>query len=402
MQKKIARILQWQSKKYIAKNKPTVIVVTGSVGKTSTTQSIATILSQKFIVRATVANYNTEIGVPCSIFNQTLPESLKNPFEWIRIIAANQIKIFRKSPFEILVLELGTDTPGDISAFAWLQPHIAVVTAVAPEHMEFFKTIENVAREELSVASYSERTLINKNMVDSRHLTFVDSDQIFNYSRDDISHLGLNKKDLSVVADHSVDAVAAGIAVGKVLGMDKNELIAGAKKVQPLNGRMKLLRGIKNSTLIDDTYNSSPEAVTAALDYLYSLKTTQRIALLGNMNELGLYSVEAHKSMGAYCDPKKLDRVITLGKEANIYTAQTARENGCIVTEANSPYEAAEVIKSILIDGAAVLLKGSQNAVFAEEATKLLLEIPEDEKYLVRQSPFWLKKKLTNFKGVEK
>jgi UDP-N-acetylmuramoyl-tripeptide--D-alanyl-D-alanine ligase len=397
MQAKIARIQQWQAKKYLSKNKPTIVVITGSVGKTSTTQAIAIVLSEKFIVRTTIANYNTEIGVPCSIFNQRLPESLKNPFAWVRIILKNQVKIIKKAPFDTLVLELGTDSQGDIENFSWLQPQIAVVTAVAPEHMEYFGTIENVAKEELAVAKFSEKTIINKNMVDSKYLQFVESDQIFNYSREDIAYLGINKKDLSVVADHSIDAITAGIAVGKSLGMEKNQLISGAKKVQPLNGRMKILKGIKNSTLIDDTYNSSPEAVVAALKHLYDQDAPQRIALLGNMNELGKYSESAHKSIGKLCDPNKLDAVITLGKDSNKYTAASAREKGCNVIETTSPYVAAEKIKSILKEGAFVLLKGSQNGVFAEETVKLLLENPDDEKNLVRQSKFWTKKKSSYF-----
>jgi UDP-N-acetylmuramoyl-tripeptide--D-alanyl-D-alanine ligase len=397
MRNKIAQILRWQAKRYLNKNAPKVVVVTGSVGKTSTTQAIATILSQSFTVRATLANYNTDIGVSCSIFARSIPESLKNPFTWIWLFMKNEVSLISKAPFELLVLELGTDAPGDIAEYSWLKPDIAVVTAVAPEHMEFFKTIDAVASEELSVASYSEKIIVNKNMIDASFLNLVSNDQLFNYSRDDIAHLDISKKDLQVTGDHSIDAIAAGLAVGKALNMQRSELVKGAKTVQSPKGRMRIFSGIKNTTLIDDTYNSSPEAVKAALDYLYSVETAQRIALLGNMNELGDASEQAHEEIGEYCDPGKLDLIITLGPDANKYTLDAAQKQGCTVIESNTPYEAAEIIKGRLKEGATVLFKGSQNGVFAEEAVKLLLINPLDESQLVRQNNFWLKKKETNF-----
>jgi UDP-N-acetylmuramoyl-tripeptide--D-alanyl-D-alanine ligase len=152
--------------------------------------------------------------------------------------------------------------------------------------------------------------------------------------------------------------------------------------------------------LIDDTYNSSPEAVKASLDYLYSVKGSQRIALLGNMNELGDTSAQEHRLIGEYCNPKKLDLVVTLGPDSNSYIADSARKKGCKVEVSNTPYEAAAIIKKHLKENAVVLLKGSQNGVYAEEATKLLLSDPSDENKLVRQSPFWLKIKDENFKEV--
>lgn len=400
MRKFIARILKWQAVKFLAKIKPKVVVVTGSVGKTSTTQAIAVVLSEKFNVRTTLQNYNTDVGVPCSIFAHKFPESLKNPISWLFLIFKNQLQIFGKSNIEVLVLELGTDSKGEIATYSWLKPDIAIVTAVAPEHMEYFVDLESVAREELSVSSYSDKTIINKNMVDPKYLEYVDSDQLFNYSREDIAHLPIKKDELQVIADHGIDAITAGIAVGKVLGLVEDELVQGARKVKPLIGRMNPLKGIQDSTLIDDTYNSSPEAVTAALDYLYDVKASQRIALLGNMNELGETSENEHKKIGEYCNPKKLDLVVTLGVDANNFTAKSAKGAGCNVVSVDTPYEAANAIKNVLKDGAYILLKGSQNGVFAEEATKLLLQNPEDKSELVRQSNFWMKIKEDNFKEL--
>ncbi len=402
MRKKLASILRWQASKFIAKNKPKVVCVTGSVGKTSTTQAITTILSQTFNVRATIANYNTDIGVPCSVFGSPFPGSLKNPFGWVLLLAKNQLQLIGRKKVDILILELGTDLPGDIAEFEWLSPDIAIVTAVAPEHMEYFKTLDAVAKEELSVARFSEKTIVNKEMVDRTYLKFAETEQLYNYSRDDINHVGLKAEDLQVVGVHSIDAVSAGLAVGRELGMQMSNLQAGAKAVESQPGRMKVLDGLKGSKLIDDTYNASPDAVIAALNYLYGVDAPQRIALLGNMNELGETSETEHRKIGEFCDAKKLDLVVTLGENANHYLADAAKEKGCAVAEAQTPQEAANIIRRQMKEGAVVLLKGSQNGVFAEETTKSLLANSDDEKYLVRQSKFWLKKKELSFKKVSK
>lgn len=400
MRKRIAATLRWQAKRYIKKHKPTIVVVSGSVGKTSTTQAIATILSQPFQVRSTIKNYNSDIGVPCSIFGRHIPEYLHNPFAWVWLLIRNSLNSLKKPSFSVLVLELGTDRPGELAEFAWLQPDIAVVTAIADEHMEFFKALDNVAREELSIASYSDKTIINKHMVPQEFRHYAETEELYNYSREDIEQVGLMATDLKVIGEHSIDAVSAGLAVGKSLGMSDEDLRKGAVLVTPQRGRMYPHEGMKSSLLIDDTYNASPAATTAALDYLYSVESTQRIALLGNMNELGESSKESHRAVGNYCDPSKLDLVVTLGDDANSYLAEMAKKRGCRVIETQSPYESASKIKENMQEGAVILLKGSQNGVFAEEAVKLLLANPEDEKNLVRQNKFWLKKKREQFKGA--
>jgi len=401
MRKLIAAILTAQAKRFLQKYHPKVVVVAGSAGKTSTTQAIALVLSDKFSVGSTISNYNTDVGVPCSIFGHRLPESLKNPLSWLLIMLKNELSLLKKQGVEVLVLEIGTDLPGEIAQFSWLKPDVAVVSAVAAEHMEFFKTLEAVAKEELAVAKYSKKTWINKRMVDKEFIKMIKGHETTMYDRTDLASFGLKPLELRVVGEHSLDAVVAALSVGREFGLDDDSLQAGAKKITSRPGRMQVLSGVMNSTLIDDTYNASPVAVKAALDYLYGVKAPQRIALLGNMNELGDMSKQAHIEVGEYCDPEELDLVVTLGPHANQHTAAAARVHGCTVVETETPYEAAKAIKDHLKDGAYVLLKGSQNKVFAEEAALLLLENPEDAKKLVRQNVFWKTIKLRNFGKIE-
>jgi UDP-N-acetylmuramyl pentapeptide synthase len=128
------------------------------------------------------------------------------------------------------------------------------------------------------------------------------------------------------------------------------------------------------------------------------MKATQKIAILGNMNELGDYSKSSHIEVGAYCDPKQLDLVVTIGPDANQYLAPAAVEQGCLVKTFDDPYAAGEFVKTEVKAGAVLLAKGSQNNVYAEEAIRSLLANPNDANRLVRQSPAWQKVKRKNFK----
>src|SRR5581483_9254604 len=115
--------------------------------------------------------------------------------------------------------------------------------------------------------------------------------------------------------------------------------------------RMQRLKGIKDSLIIDETYNASPFAVKAALDSLYAMKAPQKIAILGNMNELGESSEEAHREIGAYCEPKQLNLVVTIGPDANKFTAEEPKKNGCQVASFNDPYSAGEFVRNRMAHG---------------------------------------------------
>jgi UDP-N-acetylmuramoyl-tripeptide--D-alanyl-D-alanine ligase len=187
-------------------------------------------------------------------------------------------------------------------------------------------------------------------------------------------------------------------AVAKKLGMSDDAIKKGLENIQPVAGRMQWLAGVNGSTIIDDSYNASPDAVKLALEALYETDAPQKIAVLGNMNELGDFSKQAHEEIGALCDPKQLELVVTIGPDANAYLAPAASAQGCKVHGFDSPYDAGKFLKPIIKKGAVVLVKGSQNKVFAEETIKSLLADPADVAKLVRQSPDWMKIKKKAFK----
>lgn len=396
------QVLGYIAKRYIEKFQPKVIVIAGSVGKTATTQAIATVLKEQFTLRATHANYNTATGVPLSILGETFPVTRLG---WATLIPRMWLRSHKKQNFDLLVLEIGADHPGELQQFAYLQPALGIVTAVAPEHMEFFGTLDTVAAEELSISGFCRQLVVNKDMVRPSYLKkyapkdtiLMGEDTAYTIQRasgntmtlicDDITLRGIKTH---LVGRHSLYSLLAAATTAQLLGMDEKSIRRGLQNVTPIPGRMQLLEGKKHSKLIDDTYNSSPDAAIAALNTLYALPGKQRIALLGSMNELGKMTPLAHRNVGSHCDPKKLDLVITLGEAANKYTAKAARKRGCEVIETMSPYAAAEVILDHLKTHATVLIKGSQNGVFAEEAVKLLLKNPKDSTHLVRQTPYWL------------
>jgi UDP-N-acetylmuramoyl-tripeptide--D-alanyl-D-alanine ligase len=181
------------------------------------------------------------------------------------------------------------------------------------------------------------------------------------------------------------------------MGLTSQQVAVGISKIVPTSGRMQILRGLESSIIIDDTYNSSPLAVQAALKTLYAIESPQRIALLGSMNELGETSATSHRLVGELCTPEKLAWVVTIGDEANNYLAPAAQKKGCQVRTFSSPYDAGTFIHSVLKPGTVILAKGSQNGVFAEEAVKIFLHSTEDEDKLVRQSPAWLETKEKQF-----
>ena len=422
MLKKIVLLLiERKARKYLAIHQPLVVAVTGSVGKTSTKMSIAAVLSQKYRVRVSDTNYNTRFSVPLTLLGVEYPENVHSVKAWRLVLRAMNLRIKQPKDVDIIVQELGTDAPGDVAWFSrYLTPAVAVVTAVSPEHMQFFADMTAVAQEELSVANFSKMLIINRDDIDSQFAQLVQNTNIHTYGLTEPSEYRLTadqttsvaprrvylsgpewpqlEAQTTLVGDHSLKPVIAAACVGARLGVTPEQIVAGVQSMQPVAGRMQPLEGIENSLIIDDSYNASPLAVEAALRTLYDIESSQRIAVIGSMNELGEYSRKAHELVGSLCDYEKLEWVVTIGEEAEKYLAPAAKQQGCQVRSFRSPYQAGGFVNSVLRpDGAVVLFKGSQNGVFAEEAIKVILKNPTDEEKLVRQSEAWMKKKQEQF-----
>lgn len=387
----LVKILGWQVRRLREKNDFKIIGVVGSIGKTSTKLAISKVLESGKKVRYQEGNYNEIISVPLVFFGHKMPE-IWNVLSWFRIILDNEIQIYSKYNFDFVVVELGTDAPGQISQFRkYIHLDIAILTAVAPEHMEFFQNIQNVAEEEWSVRYFSDLVFVNRDLCKILPKDF-DHNQIIFYGKEFDSDYKYD-----VISPVQLYSISIAVILAKNFGVSEETIKKSVSEIKSFSGRMQKLKGIKNSIIIDDTYNASPDAVKIALDTLYNFEASQRIAILGMMNELGNLSEEEHKKIGKYCDPKLLDLVVTVGKDANLFLAPMARQNGCQVYEAKNAVDAGNFVKNKIKEGAVILAKGSQNGVFTEESIKPLLAYKNDISKLVRQDKYWMNKKRLTF-----
>lgn len=418
--KLIAKVLGWQVRRLTKRHQVQVVGVAGSVGKTSTKLAIAKVLSQTKKVQYQEGNYNDIVSVPLIFFGQQMP-SLFNPFAWVATFWRNEKIIRQDYPYDVVVVEVGTDAPGQIDKFRdYLKLDIGVLTAITPEHMEYFAGIDAVAAEEVTIASFSALMLANRDACTPEYLSEIKG-SLLSYAINQAADFRIKSIKFSgtscdfevyqanqlflrakheLISEPQLYSVLAAVAVGSQLGMTAEEVEKGLHNIKPVAGRMQRLIGVSGSTIIDDTYNASPHATIAALNTLYRIEASQKIAVLGNMNELGGYSQSEHQKIGEHCDPKELNLVVTIGPDANKFLAPAAEAKGCQVKTFNDPYSAGKYIKSAVKPKAVILVKGSQNKVFAEETTKLLLADPKDSSKLVRQSAYWMKIKRKAFKQI--
>jgi len=411
----VRRKLENYVKRYFAKHPEVkLIAVVGSVGKTSTKRAVATLLSQRYRVRMHDGNHNTELSVPFGILGITYPRNIRSIAAWMAVFAEARRRINEPTDVDVIVQELGTDHPGDIAAFGkYLVPDIAIVTAITPEHMEFFGTIEAVAQEEMSVSNFSKFVLINHDDVEGRFADYENNPNFATYGLDGLADYRFEKQEFTldagysgnviapeypdafattirVFGEHSIRPVMGAVAAAAKIGLLSQEIVKGIAELRPVPGRMNVLSGIGGTTIIDDTYNSSPAAAAAAIQTLYLLgeAAPQRIAVLGDMRELGATSQVEHEKLGALCDPNMLSWLVTVGPEMEKYLAPVARGRGCQVKSTSNAIEAGKFVRSVTEEGAVILVKGSQNEIFLEETVKILCDMSEDVE-LVRQSDQW-------------
>lgn len=422
----VQKILEIFAKRYL-RSHPDVklVIVTGSVGKTSTKVAIGTVLSEKFRVRLHEGNHNAEISTPLAILGIEHPHSLKSPIAWFGVFRNAWLRVVQPSDIDVIVQEVGSDGIGQVPHFGtYAKPFIAVVTAVSEEHMEFFKTLDAVAAEELSAVNYSQHGLINRDNIDGKYAEDLTNASINTYGTTDVAEYYFTEEDFSLengftglfcargefsigiktnlklVGEHSIRAAVAAGAVGLRMGLSEVQLRSGFSKIRAVNGRMNILRGVEDTIIIDDTYNSSPLAVESALEALYQLSVPQKIAVLGSMNELGETSAVAHEAVGRLCNGNQLAYVVTVGEEAEKYLAPAAKQNGCQVVSFKTAPEAGAFVHKVLEPGAAILFKGSQGGIYLEEAIKIVLHSTEEESSLVRQSSEWMETKQKFFASM--
>ncbi|MDO8240922.1 MAG: UDP-N-acetylmuramoyl-tripeptide--D-alanyl-D-alanine ligase [Candidatus Moranbacteria bacterium] len=418
----LQKIMRFMAVSVLKKYNPKIISITGSVGKTSTKEAISTVLASKFRVRRTEKNYNNEIGLPLTIIGATSGESsLVGWFlvflKWLWIMLA---------PIEypeILVLEMGADRPGDIQYLtSFIKSNAGVITDISYSHVEYFKGIEGVAREKGTlVKELDEKGLAVLN-ADNEFVAKLAS-QIkcnvisFGFSEEaqmrvsdvclgcagqagDLKGLSfkLNYKGTTIpvrlnniLAKHQIYAVLAAIAVGDGFGINLVEAGAALENFSLPVGRMNLLSGLKNTHIIDDTYNSSPTSALAALEALGEIKATRKIAVLGDMLELGEESENGHKSLGKKFAQIKGSIFLAVGNRMK-QTGKELEKNNFPTKNIfyfDSPDEAGKKLQEIMQAGDLILVKGSQGMRMEKVVEEVMADSAQAKKLLCRQTEAW-------------
>ncbi|PIR97517.1 MAG: hypothetical protein COT91_01010, partial [Candidatus Doudnabacteria bacterium CG10_big_fil_rev_8_21_14_0_10_41_10] len=378
-------ILKYLAKTILWRHKPVVVAVTGSVGKTGTKAAIATVLRQSFFVWENSGNYNNEIGTPLAILGSESPG--KNIFLWIKVFIRFLYLLVTPRYPQVLVLEMAADRRGDIKYLTTIaRPHIAVVTRISEAHTEFLGDLESVQREKAELVralphggvailnADDHRVMAMKNLFFGNTISFglredavvraVDirtRQEADSNLKNPEQAIGLNFKIKSrgtsrsvfipgVVGRANVYVLLSAFAVGLKFGLKPDEIVNAFVNFSPPPGRLRPLAGIKHTVIIDDTYNSSPEAAFESLRALTEVKGRRRIAVLGDMLELGEFTESSHRKLGRMVKDLRLDLLFTVGARAK-FIADEARKRKfgkTKIREFNSSIEAAVPIQNRL------------------------------------------------------
>jgi UDP-N-acetylmuramyl pentapeptide synthase len=418
----VVLILTWEARLVLLRHKPQIIAVTGSVGKTTTKDAIYAALSSTHHIRKSAKSFNSDFGVPLTILG--LETGWNDPWKWFVNMVQGFAVIFNTTYPTWLVLEVGADRPGDIRKIAkWLRPDVSIITGVPdiPVHVEYFNSPGEVLKEKRALADHLKpggvlilngdeaRMRMLQNSFRGTSLTYgFDEQNSYAAFREEILYendipVGMACKvarkgsslELSVrgaLGRPRIYAALAALAVAETIGADTATAVNGIAAWEPPPGRVRILEGIKGSIIIDDTYNSSPAAVLAALDTLKAVNAKRRIAVLGDMLELGRYSSEAHKSVGErVAETATMLRTVGFRARAIAESALDAgmKETKIMQYEMGEAERAGQELKNELKAGDVVLVKGSQSMRMEKTVLEIMAEPLRAEELLVRMDPEW-------------
>lgn len=420
----IVFILTLEARAVLARTKPRIIAITGSVGKTTTKDAIYAAIHERVYARKSLKSFNSELGVPLTILG--LDNAWSNPFRWLwNLVRGALIALYPGNYPNYLVLEVGADRPGDIRRVAsWLKPDFAVFTGVpeVPAHIEYFNSPDDVLKEKRALAEYVRpggKIIVNGDDERARtihgdyrgiSITYgLESNNDFHASHEEVMYehdtaVGIrfraNRAASSVpvtiygaLGRPRVYAALAAIAVAECVGVDTVTAAQALAGWEATPGRVHIIAGQKGSLIIDDTYNSSPAAALAALDILADIKTSGRkIAVLGDMLELGRFTKESHRKVGERA-AKCADLLITVGFRSRA-TGEAALDAGMPDTnvreyDINEAERAGDELLRELQPGDVVLVKGSQGMRMEKAVLALMAEPQRAEELLVRMDPDW-------------
>jgi len=430
IKKTLAYVLKTESQLVLWKYKPKIIAITGSVGKTSTKDAVYAVISGISYVRKSEKSFNSELGLPLTVLG--CPNGWNNPLTWIlNILKGLWLFIWPHKYPKWLVLEVGIGKPGDMSRTAlWLKTDIVIVTAIGetPAHIEFFdshkhlveeksKLIKTLKKDGLLILNNDDSAVLEmKEKTKNRVITFgFKEDSDIKGSGDSIFYTDSGVPDglifrideegnsfpvviEGVFGRNHVYASLGALALSSGLKLNMIEAVNKLKNYSVPPGRMRLLKGINDSLIIDDTYNSSPFACQSALKTLAEVKNSGRkIAVLGDMLELGKHTEEAHKNIGIVARTVlATDGILAVvGPRAKKIKegAIEAGMNDMNTYEFLDSKEAGEFLKTFVQKDDLILIKGSQGMRMERAVESILLDKKNKKNLLVRQDEEWKKKR---------
>ncbi len=428
MKKLIQFKLKILAKMILAKYKPKIIGITGSVGKTSTKEAVYTVLKGKFNVRRNTKNYNNEIGLPLTIIGSDSPG--KSIFGWSEVFfKALKLILFKDENYpKILILEMGVDRPGDMKyLMSIVRCDIGIVTLISHTHEEYFGSVKGIQKEKgrlienlkpggWAVLNFDDelaKELAGKSKVKVLSYGFREGAAIraqelvfsFEKTKEVDNLLGISFKLTyngsfvpvllpQVIGYNSIYAALAAATVGITMEMNLVEIATALRKFDSPRGRMNLIDGIKHTLIIDDTYNSSPRSAMSALDIVSKIplaNQARKFAVLGDMLELGNYSEDGHREVGRYVFTSAINKLIVVGERARDI-ARGAKQAGMLrdnIFHFSDIEEAGRFTQDRIRQGDLIFIKGSQGMRMEKIVKEIMAEPMQAGELLVRQDTSW-------------
>ncbi len=428
----IVWLLRAEARLVIKRYRPKIIGVSGNVGKTSTKDAIFSLLKQSnYKVQRSVKSYNSEIGIPLTILG--LPNAWSNPAKWLVNLLRGLWLGLAPHPYpEWLVLEVGADRPGDIADIvSWLRFDMVVMTRLPTQavHSEFFPSPEALIAEKLLLPrSVTETGTVILNADDpaimavapqlkARVITFglngeatvrashlhLLTEPAFGLSwpvpvglafKLDYQGHTVPFRVTGPIGEHQILALLGAISVGLVLNINLVELTERLSQLVPPPGRLRVLAGLKGTVILDDSYNASPAALQAALTVLAELRIPGRkIAVLGDMLELGVFTIDAHREAGSLA-ARISDVLITIGVRAKFISEEALKKRFGKRRQYHfdDSLTAGKWLQNFIEPGDVILVKGSQSMRLERVVEEIMAEPERKKDLLCRQEPEWLKR----------
>nr|MDD3720411.1 Mur ligase family protein [Candidatus Gracilibacteria bacterium] len=426
--KKLYIVLAYFARIYLKKTNPLTIGITGSVGKTSCRMIVTQVLksfSEQLSTKSTLniytspKNFNSEIGLILSIFQI---EKYSSSFIGLTKASLSIIfkGIFSFPKYKIIVLEYGIDHLGDMDFLLSIcVPDIAIFTKLDKVHSAYFGSVEAIGDEKFKLILSAKKQVYLNNLDEycNRNTSKIKVPKKFYFGGDiEVKDLKIKENNGNIVTsffynnqeittnlfgEENINYIALGLDIANYLNERKESVNNKFFELTLQPGRFTLFSGIKNSILIDSTYNASPESMKKMILNTFSLRENvfkdHKIGfIIGDMRELGENSENSHKEIAKYLE--KSDFVYTIGKETKNYLIPELSGKVENLKSFIKSKEAGIALKEFISDQTdeyIILFKGSQNTIFTEEALKQVLLYKNDESKLVRQSNEWKELKLS-------